>query len=48
MKALIIDEPWVSLILGGSKTCEMRTTHTQVRGRIALIRKGLGRHCWPG
>lgn len=42
MKALIVDEPWVSLILRGEKMWEMRSNHTQVRGRIALIRKGSG------
>lgn len=42
MKALVVDEPWISLILGGEKTWEMRSTHTNVRGRIALIRKGWG------
>ena len=40
MKALIIDEPWVSLIVSGKKTWEMRSRNTQVRGRIGLIRKG--------
>lgn len=42
MKALVVDEPWISLILAGEKTWEMRSTHTNVRGRIALIRKGSG------
>lgn len=42
MKALIIDEPWISLILDGRKTWEMRSTHAAIRGRIALIRKGSG------
>ena len=40
VKALIIDEPWVSLIVSGEKTWEMRSRNTQVRGCIALIRKG--------
>jgi hypothetical protein len=39
---LIIDEPWISMILNGEKTWEMRTTSTRKRGRIALIRKGSG------
>lgn len=43
MKALIIDEPWMSLLLSGKKTWEMRSRHTSIRGRIALIRKGSGR-----
>jgi ASCH domain-containing protein len=42
MKALIIDEPWISLILEGKKTWEMRKTGCKIRGRIALIRKGSG------
>lgn len=40
MKGLVIDEPWVSLISSGTKTWEMRSRNTLVRGRIALIRKG--------
>ena len=40
MKGLIIDEPWVGLIVSGEKTWEMRSRNTQVRGRIGLIRKG--------
>ena len=39
-KGLIIDEPWISMILRGSKTWEMRKTITKIRGPIALIRKG--------
>jgi hypothetical protein len=42
MKALIIKEPWVSLILSGKKTWELRSRDTLIRGRIALIRKGSG------
>lgn len=42
MKGLVIDEPWIGKILGGEKTWEMRTSATEVRGRIALIRKGSG------
>src|SRR5438876_7688725 len=40
VKALIIDEPWISMIVSGQKTWEMRSRNTQVRGRIGLIRKG--------
>jgi hypothetical protein len=43
MKGLIIDEPWITLILQGKKTWEMRKTACHHRGRIALIRKGSGR-----
>ncbi|MFM9859054.1 ASCH domain-containing protein [Pseudoxanthobacter sp. M-2] len=39
---MIIDEPWMGLILRGEKTWEMRRTGCQIRGRIALIRKGSG------
>ena len=42
MKALIIDEPWISKILNGEKTWEMRSRHATHRGRIALVRKGSG------
>lgn len=42
MKGLIIDEPWISLILAGKKDWEMRSRPTHVRGPIALIRKGSG------
>ena len=40
MKGLVIDEPWIGLIVSGEKTWEMRSRNTLVRGRIALIRKG--------
>jgi len=40
LKGLIIDEPWVTMIVAGKKTWEMRSRNTSVRGRIALIRKG--------
>ncbi len=39
-RGLIIDEPWISMILNGEKTWEMRTTASKVRGPIALIKKG--------
>lgn len=42
MKALIIDEPWISYILDGSKIWEMRSRPTSIRGQIALIKKGSG------
>lgn len=42
MKALIIDDPWIGLILKGQKTWEMRRTACKHRGPIALIRKGSG------
>jgi len=40
MRGLIIDEHWISLVIAGKKTWEMRSRDTRVRGRIALIRKG--------
>jgi hypothetical protein len=42
VKGLIIDEPWIGLILSGQKTWEMRKTACHHRGSIALIRKGSG------
>lgn len=42
MKALIIDEPWIGLILKGEKTWEMRSGPWKHRGLIGLIRKGSG------
>jgi hypothetical protein len=42
MKALIIDEPWIGFILQGQKTWEMRKKGCNIRGPVALIRKGSG------
>ncbi|MER8599362.1 hypothetical protein NKH09_15940 [Mesorhizobium sp. M1339] len=42
MKGLIIDEPWIGLILKDEKIWEMRKTACHHRGPIALIRKGSG------
>src|SRR5882724_4451059 len=42
MKALVIDEPWITAILKGDKTWEMRKKNCKIRGEIALIRKGSG------
>jgi hypothetical protein len=41
-RGLIIDMPWIELILEGRKDWEMRTRATRPRGRIALIPKGSG------
>ncbi len=41
-RALIIDEPWISYLLSGRKSWEMRSTATHIRGAIGLIRKGSG------
>lgn len=40
--ALVIADPWIGMILDGSKTWEMRSTNTSRRGWIGLIRKGTG------
>ena len=40
--ALIVAEPWISKILSGQKTWEMRSTSTTKRGPIGLIAKGSG------
>ena len=45
MKALIIREPWIGMILAGTKTWEMRGKPTSIRGRIGLIRGGSGAVC---
>jgi hypothetical protein len=42
MKALIIDEPWITMILNGEKTWEMRARASRHRGLMALVRKGTG------
>jgi hypothetical protein len=42
VKALIVDDPWITAILKGEKTWEMRKTGCKLRGPIALIRKGSG------
>jgi hypothetical protein len=42
MKGLIIDTPAIDKILEGRKSWEMRSRSTNVRGVIALIRKGSG------
>jgi hypothetical protein len=41
-RGLVVDEPWVSMVLSGAKTWEMRSRSTSLRGRIALIRKRSG------
>ncbi|MDH2328834.1 ASCH domain-containing protein [Cereibacter sp. SYSU M97828] len=41
-KALVVDQPWIDLILSGAKTWEMRSTETRFRGWLGLIRKGSG------
>jgi hypothetical protein len=41
-KGLIIDQPWIDLILSGRKTWEMRATGASHTGWFGLIRKGSG------
>ena len=41
-RTLLVKEPWVSLILDGTKTWEMRRSATSVRGLIGLTPSGSG------
>lgn len=41
-KGLIIADPWIGYILDGTKTWEMRSSDTALRGAFAIIRKGTG------
>ena len=41
-KGLVIDAPWISLILSGQKDWEMRSTGTSHCGWFGLIWKGMG------
>ncbi len=43
MRALVIAERWLSKILAGEKTWEMRSTNSRRRGLIGLISAGSGR-----
>lgn len=42
MKALIIKQPWIDLILEGKKDWEIRDRNSHIRGEIALIQSGTG------
>jgi hypothetical protein len=42
VKALIVREPWIGLILAGTKTWEMRRRGLSHRGERALVRSGSG------
>lgn len=42
MKAIVVREPYVSIILTGEKTWEMRKAACRYRGPVALISKGSG------
>ena len=39
-RGLIIKTPWIDYILNGSKSWELRTKNSKIRGRIFLIRSG--------
>ena len=42
MKGLIIKQPWIDYILNGSKTWEIRSSKTHIRGTIGLIQSKSG------
>ena len=42
LDGLLIRAPWIDKILDGSKTWEIRSSHTYKEGRIALIESGTG------
>lgn len=39
---LVVQTPWIDYLLNGTKTWELRSTRTSLRGRFGLIRKGSG------
>jgi hypothetical protein len=39
-KGLIVQCPWIDLILDGKKTMDLRSNPTKIRGKIALLHKG--------
>ena len=45
MNGLIIKPKFADLILSGSKTWELRSRSTNIRGEIALIKSGTGEIC---
>lgn len=42
MRGLVIREPYITDIFEGRKTWELRSRNANIRGRIALIKKGSG------
>lgn len=42
MKGLVIKQPWIDYILSGNKIWEIRSTNTNIRGKIELIQSGSG------
>lgn len=48
-RALIIDQPWIGMILNGQKVWEMRSRRTNICEKIGLIERGTGLivgECW--
>lgn len=43
LKAIVIKQPWINLILGGKKTWEIRSRTVHTRGVIGLIEGGSGK-----
>lgn len=41
-RGLIVREPWVSMLLEGTKTWELRGSRTSLRGTVGLIGSGTG------
>ena len=42
-RGLIIKQPWIEMILEGSKSLEIRSSRTSKRGKVALIESGSSR-----
>ncbi|WP_281975144.1 hypothetical protein [Halobacillus litoralis] len=42
MNGLLVQAPWIDLLLAGSKIWEIRGSNTKKRGRIGLIKSGSG------
>lgn len=42
MRGLVIKDPWISYILDGRKKWEIRSSKSNIRGEIGLIRSGSG------
>lgn len=39
-RGLIIQQPWLDLILTGQKTMDLRSSDTQIRGEVAILHDG--------
>ena len=42
-RGLVIKDPWISKILNGEKKWEIRSSKTNIRGKICLIKSGSGK-----